>query len=257
MTVAQRGEGSWLEETPSRLTGMADLICFPGAGAGASAFRKWSQRLPAFTRILACQLPGRESRIDECPADSLSHAARVVARAYIEREPRSRPLVLFGHSMGGVLAFEVARQLMELGREPAALVFTASEPPGPPRKANLGRKELTALLLAYGAENQDLVGHGELSDSLLPIVEGDIMLLRQHKLQPDGLALDVPAWLFSGSRDEVVPKRSVERWADHFSAGVSLAELPGGHHFPFRESREAVLACLSEILFGAVRRRKR
>ena len=246
MTGTGSGLGSWLEEAPSRLTAMVDLLCFPGAGAGASAFRPWLNGLPAYAALLACRLPGREGRIGEPPTESLSAAAYAVAEAYLGRRPR--PLVLFGHSMGAVLAFETARLLAENGRTPAGMVFSASEPPRGRGSEGMDREALEALLLAYDPENAAVVNDPELSASLLPVLEADMTLLRRHRIEPEGAMLDVPAWLFSGSRDRIVSHGAAARWAGRFSGEVMLEEFPGGHHFPFRESRDAVLVRLGGIL---------
>lgn len=252
MTGTPGGPGGWLEEAPSRMTPLVDLLCFPGAGAGASAFRPWLDGLPPYAVLLACRLPGREGRIDEPPAESLSAAARAVAEAYAARRPR--PLVLFGHSMGAVLAFETARLLGHSGRAPAAVALSASEPPRGHGGEGMDREALEALLLAYDPENAAVVNDAELSAWLLPILEADITLLRRHRIEPEGVTLDVPAWLFSGSRDRLVPHGAVAGWAGHFSGKVTLEEFPGGHQFPFRESREAVLMRLGSMLREAAGR---
>ena len=255
MTAAATEAGVWLEEIPGRLTAIVDLICFPGAGAGASIFRRWRADLPAFATLLACQLPGRESRIEEAPVESLSQAAEAVAAAYLRKRPRPRPLALFGHSMGGVLAFETARCLAVEGRSPDALLISASEPPRAAKGPVTERSDLEALLLAYDPENIAVVGNPELAGPLLPILESDIGLLRRHELRPKGALLDVPVWLFGGSDDRGVPAGAVARWAEHFTGRVTVAELPGGHQFPFRESSSDLLQTLSPILRDAAERR--
>lgn len=248
MTGQSAGEDAWLEEFPSRLTGLIDLICFPGAGAGASAFLPWRAGLPAFATVLACQLPGREGRIDEPPVESLSKAAGAVVDAYLRKRPRARPVLLFGHSMGGTLAFEATRHLSEAGRTPAALLISASRPPKPGRGATIHRRELENLLLSYDPENVAIIGSPELSASLMPILESDIGLLRSHEPARSGVALDIPVWLLHGSDDPVVSAEDVAGWASFFTGRVTFAEMPGEHQFPFRASRDELLKLVARIL---------
>lgn len=255
MITARRTEtAAWLEEWPSRLTAMVDLVCFPGAGAGASVFQPWTGSLPGFAALLACQLPGRESRIDEAPAPSLAIAADAVAAAYLAKRPDTRPLVLFGHSLGGVLAFEVARRLTGAGRAPEAVLISASTPPDETsRTGGLDPEALKVLLVAYDPQNAAIVANDELFDAVAPVLQSDIALLRNHRLAPAGPTLEMPVWLFSGTGDRIVPQASVARWARHFSGPTIEVELPGGHHFPFRDSRDAILARLAQVLREVIR----
>ncbi|MDT8343797.1 MAG: alpha/beta fold hydrolase [Thermohalobaculum sp.] len=249
ITSQDAAGGSWLVAWPSRLTPVVDLLCFAGAGAGASVFRPWAQGLPAFAALIACQLPGRENRIDEPAAASLADAAGRVGAAYLALRPQPRPVVLFGHSMGGSLAFQVARGLDQAGRAPAAIVISASAPPtGTGQAQPPGHDELRRLLLAYDPANQAIAADPELFMSLAPTLGADIALLRTHAITPPDIALAVPACLLAGAEDRLVPAAAVARWMAHLRGPVTQEVLPGGHHFPFTTSRQAVLARLGTLL---------
>ena len=255
--VAGSGE-PWLVEWPTRIAPMTDLICFAGAGAGASVFRPWVGRLPAFTAVLACQLPGRENRIDEPPARSLARAADDVAATYRAIRPAGRPFVLFGHSMGGALAFEAARRLAEAGRAASALLLSASAPPAGAREgAEIDGDALRDLLIGYDPENRRITGNQELYAALAPTLGADIAMLRGHEIAPGTARLDVSVHLMSGEADGIVPKSAVARWAGYFDGTVTYHAIAGGHFFPFRESQGRVLELMTGILRETVARRTR
>jgi medium-chain acyl-[acyl-carrier-protein] hydrolase len=234
---------------------MADLICFPGAGAGASVFRPWINGLPAFVAVLACQLPGRESRIGEPPVDSLAQAADEIAAAYRAIRPAGRPFVLFGHSMGGALAFEVAQRLAAEGRAASAILLSASSPPGAARDDTpIDGDALRALLIGYDPENRRITENDELYAALAPVLASDIAILRRHEFTQGKARLDVSAHLLSGETDAIVPGHSVARWAGYFEKPVTRHEIAGGHFFPFRESQDYVLDLLTRLLREAVAR---
>lgn len=256
-TLCGANPGRWFLDWPSRLTPLADLVCFPGAGAGASVFATWVKRLPAFAALIACQLPGRENRIDDAPPACLQAASDAAADALLAIRPEPRPLVLFGHSMGAVLAFEVARRLIDAGREPTAFVASASTPPASPHSAaRMDEDSLKRLLIDYDPGNREIIANAELFESLAPALRNDIEILRRHRIEPEAATLGIRACLLAGETDPVVSPGAVARWRNHLSGPVVQRTLPGGHHFPIRESRDAVIDILTQLLRTAIDQRR-
>jgi medium-chain acyl-[acyl-carrier-protein] hydrolase len=127
-TFGKAEGGSWLYRPAHRSVSRARLFCFPHAGVGSSVFRLWSTDLPPEVDLLAIQLPGRTARFSEPSISNLSILADAIVKEiapYLDL-----PFVLFGHSMGAVLAAEVAHGLAarRLPR-PHHLVLSGHRPP--------------------------------------------------------------------------------------------------------------------------------
>src|SRR5688500_10299004 len=111
------------------------LFCFPYAGGGASIYRKWARNSPPAIEVCPVQLPARENRLLE---PSYTQILQLVPELARELEPYSdQPFAFFGHSMGALIAFELAHYLRRHGLpEPEQLFFSAHRAPHLPRRSS-------------------------------------------------------------------------------------------------------------------------
>lgn len=205
------------------------LVCFPYAGAGASAFREWPRLLPART-LWGIRLPGRESRLNESLPKSLPEVASTVAaelKATIET-----PYVFYGHSLGALLAFLVALELDD-DRAPAALVLAACRAPhvaptGPRLEDVPGEQFLRRLVELNGMPNE-LLANRELLELFLPIIHRDFILAETY-VHPRVERLEMPLHAFVG-RGDPLPVEAAAAWERHAAAGFALRQFEGDHFF--------------------------
>lgn len=218
------------------------LVCFPYAGAGASAFRGWQQVMPDAVGVLPIRLPGRETRIAEPPiVDAVEVAAALVDRV-------APPYALYGHSMGARMAFEVVRDLMRR-RAPLPTRLFVGGAGAPHQPEPLGRldtltdDDLLDELVRLGGAPEELLTSAELRALALPTLRADIRWVAQYRYRP-GPALPVPITAFAGVADRDVGPTTMVPWAHHTRAGFRLHTLHGGHFFldTARDRLSAVIA---------------
>ncbi|HEX8320285.1 thioesterase II family protein [Longimicrobium sp.] len=231
------------------------LFCFPYAGGGASIFNTWPRGLPAEVEVVGVQPPGREARIGETPIGNLHELADAIHR---ELTPLlDRPFVLFGHSNGGLMAFEVARRLRRAGG-PMPELLVASGRPAPqvtddePPIHALPYDEFIAALRRYNGTPEEILANAEIMELLEPVLRADFSLGETYRYDPEP-PLDVPITAFGGERDDEVPRDHVEAWREQTTGAFHVQMFPGDHFF-LNSDRDQVLAALSRELRPVVAR---
>ncbi len=226
------------------------LFCLPYAGGGASTFAQWPANLPDWIEACPIQLPGREQRLREPPFTDLSGLVEVLARV-IERHVE-KPFAIFGHSMGGVVAFELARALQRRQvRSPARLFASAHRAPQRPRRENSLRSlpdaELVAELTSrYDAIPPEIAREPAFLRLLLPLWRADFSLIETYAYE-DGPRLDCPLSVFAGDCDLFTLDDDLELWRAQTAAAFRLRVFAGGHFF-IESARSELLGEVSDDL---------
>ena len=238
---------TWLSRQP-RPGFTRRLICFPYAGAGASVYRDWVS--DSDLEVLPVRLPGRETRLNEPPRLRMDALADELAEAL---DPvLDREFCFYGHSMGAILAFEVACRLLDGSAKcPTILFVAASAAPGstPPGQldsvARLGNQDLVdALALYFGVD--EALHHPELIDLVLPTVRGDLTLLESYR-RSKGEPLPCPIVGFYGSEDIHHGREVLTEWRCLTKSSFTLEAVPGEHFFVVPEA-DRVMAGLRRHL---------
>ena len=126
---------TWILCPNPRLNAKLRLFCFPYAGGGASIFRNWSQFFSEAVEICSIQLPGRENRLVEFPYKQLLPLCLQLAN--VIKSYNNIPFVFFGHSLGGLISFELTRQLRRQNISlPTHIIISGSPAPNQFRKSN-------------------------------------------------------------------------------------------------------------------------
>jgi len=225
------------------------LICFPHAGAGASAYAEWAALLPDDVELVAVQLPGRQDRIAEDPFTEVGPLIGVLSHAL--RPVLDLPFAFFGHSGGATLAFELARTLRARGLpEPGHLFLSGRSAPGADSRVEqlhqLSDAEFCAAIVALGGFDEEILEDDDILETMLYTLRADFTLWEQHRLEP-GAPLDCPVTVLCGDADPRAPLAEVEGWSTQTTAEFAVETFPGGH-FYFLDDPAAVVGAVARHL---------
>lgn len=227
------------------------LFCFPYAGGSALTFRGWPALLAPEVEVCAVQLPGRGPRMHEPPFDdarSLIEALLPVMARHLDR-----PFALFGHSMGGAIAFELARRLHgEFGVEPLHLFISGRRAPhvsyAGPTLYDLPEPAFKEELRRLGGTPAEVLEDPELMELLVPLLRADIALSQTYRYEPRP-SLTCPLTVFGGLQDGHDEPEVLAAWREHTLGAFDMKMFEGDHFFINTAQRPLLLA-LERALLG-------
>ena len=227
------------------------LFCFPYAGTGASIFRTWANGLPADVEVCPIQFPGRGTRLMETPFTQLPPLVQALAQALVPL--LDKPFAFFGHSLGALVGFELARQLRrQSGVQPVRLFVSADRAPQIPHRDRpihaLPEGEFLAELRRLNGIPGKVLEEVELMQIMLPILRADFAVYETYAYSTEP-PLNCPISTFGGLQDHRVSRGDLEAWRDQTSGSFSLRMFPGDHFF-WNTTQPLLLQALSQELRG-------
>ncbi|MFG2484108.1 MULTISPECIES: thioesterase II family protein [Streptomyces] len=234
---------TWTDDPADRA--LPALLCLPPAGAGCQQFRPWQPELAGTAQVYGVQLPGRENRWREPMPDSFDEAVEAIA-AELVSTVGNRPLVVFGHSFGGLLGYEVSRRVA-----PRALVVSGCRAPGHWDGAGRGivddGEELDKLFDTAGLDPELL--DEDTRALMVDMLRKDAQLSLSYVHKP-GVRLGMPVHAWGADGDETVTSADLDGWAAITTAAFTRHTTTGGHHAVLRHPRP-VLEQLTALLRAA------
>lgn len=209
------------------------LFCFPYAGGTAAAYHRWPLLAPSRIHLCGVEYPGHGIRLAEEALLTLPSLVRNLADLL---EPLlDAPYAFFGHSMGGLVAFELTRTLRERGAPaPLHLFVSATAAPGTPRRRpslhTATDQEVLAELRNLGGTPPELLADRELMAMVARTLRADYSVLGTYEYRA-AAPLDVPITVFGGQSDRVVPPADLRGWRALTTVDARLRLFPGDHFF--------------------------
>lgn len=230
--TTQVQSGRWLRRLHQGEPDAVRLVCLPHAGGSASFFFPLSKALAPSVQVLAVQYPGRQDRHREPPVDDLHTMADRITEALIADGPG--PVMLFGHSMGAVLAYEIGLRLAEAGL-PAPLRIYASgrRAPSRYREERIHLRDDDGIIeeiRRLSGTRRDLLADPDVLRMFLPALRADYRAIETYRHRP-GVRLDCPITVLIGMEDPVVSGPEATTWRAHTTGPVDVRTFSGGHFF--------------------------
>ena len=247
-------ETAWVVRFRPNPSARLRLFCIPYAGVGASVYFPWTARIHPSVELVAIQFPGREGRIREEPIDRLSRLAPEAARCLLPY--LDRPYALFGHSMGALVGYEVARCLADQKvTGPVHLFVSGRRAPGrrdvlPPIHNLPDRDFVEEVSRRWNGIPQELLREKDLLDLLLPTLRADVAVIETYD-HVEGEPLACPISVFGGTEDGTTGPEDLQSWRRHTRGAFKLSMMPGNHFF-IRSQQNAILDSVVADLLPAL-----
>lgn len=243
-------ESLWFEHLSRSAVPSLRVFCFPYAGGSADVYRSWKRWFPERVDICLGHLPGRGRRIGERAFTSLPPLVKAIADRI---EPKLKiPYILYGHSMGALLSFELAREL-HLRRQPAPrkLLVSGRRAPQWPKAelpiSNFPEDEFIGKLKKLNGTPQEVFENPELMHLFLDVLKADFGMVENYEYSHRE-PLSCPIMVYSGLEDEEIPIESCRAWRDQTSATCRVKVFKGGHFFIRNPDSEFINAFRGDVL---------
>ncbi len=218
------------------------IVSIPFAGGGASSFKSWINYLPEGVELCSVNLPGRGTRIAEDPVDSLEEIVKFSARSIVNISD-GVPYVLYGHSMGALVAYKVLDYLNKLDERLPLHLFVSgcAAPYEAPVRQNihhLNDSDFLEKVEEYGGMPEEVSQNKEILAYFTPMLKADFKAfeLAERKKFPI-IPLDIPISYFGGDQDEMVPENKVHGWARYTQNIYRQYLMKGNHFFIFKNEK--------------------
>lgn len=249
---------SWLTYTKPYPQASVRLFCFPYAGGSSIIFRTWAESLPTTVEVCSIELPGRGTQMKSAPFSRLKPLVGAITQALTRNQfapallPHlNKPFAFFGHSMGAVVSFELARLLRKQYDLKPVHMFVSGRrapqipDPDPPIHA-LSEPEFIEELRRLNGTPEALLENAELMQLLVPILRADFEVLETYVYTTEP-PLDCPITAFGGLQDREVNCDELQAWREQTNAAFSLQMFRGDHFF-LHSAQSLLLQSLSQEL---------
>ena len=208
------------------------LYIFPHAGGTADFYLPFAKAFTGGTRCVAVQYPGKRAGRDLSQYTSIPELADRLCAMLKPGQTPAGPVAFFGHSMGALLAFEVALRFEAAGNPIAALFVSASAAPGRMRHgAELqgSDRELLSLVSTVTGANPEFLNDEQFAATVLPTLRG-LKAVASYDCPPEA-SISAPIHALMADDDELATEDLMAPWSQRTSAAFDLTVFAGDHFY--------------------------
>jgi medium-chain acyl-[acyl-carrier-protein] hydrolase len=242
---------SWFPYLQHKPQAQMRLFCFPYAGGGASIFRLWSEQMPPEIEVCPVQLPGRENRLLDAPFSEMDLLIDTLAVALLPY--LNVPYAFFGHSMGALISFELARYFRRIEDrfEPIHIFVSGHRAPHLPDSNlptyHLSEKAFVEELRRLKGTPEEVLQNGELLQLVIPLLRADFALCQKYRYTYER-PLKSSIMAFGGLQDNYVSPAMISAWQVQTSSTFKEYFLEGDHFF-LQKKQFSLLQIIAQELF--------
>lgn len=229
-------ETKYIEYSGDITTNGYKLVCFPFAGGGASHYAKWNEHMPAI-EVLPVQLPGRENRIKDEPYRNSEELTEKIVNEILPYL-QSGNFSVFGHSMGGVLAFEVVKKLEKRNLFPDICFISGTSiceyvkiRYAEKKTDDMNDDEFIDMVSQFGAidENNVLLKYPEIREIYMRVLRADFNVIESYEQTDEKINCPVAAMCGTDDHSETI--ETMHDWEKYTNAKVYYKEYSGDHFY--------------------------
>lgn len=247
--TGRAGSSAWVRTRRPRPSARVNLVCLPHAGGSASFFRDWGARMRDEIEVHVLQYPGREDRLAEPCIDSMAALADAVTE--VVGPLFDRPVVLFGHSMGASLMYEVTRRCQAGGLLPELLIASGHPAPHLRDRKMLhkdGDEALAAELLRFSAGASEILESPEMREIVLSVLRADYRVIETYEIG-ELVPVRPPIAVLRGIDDDHVSEDQANGWRLLTESNeLYRHEVFEGGHFYLRDHADQVLETVGGLI---------